>query len=118
MLTAVTIVSLVLAGVCAVFAFFALFRDREVQSDVKETAKELNNTAKAAVKTATSADPGVEGGLAANTQPQAAFAGAAEYLKALATFSDSLSKLRQGLVDLSASVAGFRRPVRAGRRGR
>lgn len=102
MLDAVVIGCLVGAGLCFVFAFIALYIDREQRTDIKATAEKLNATAVAAADAMNSPpDPSKP----LTVQPQAAFAGPAEYLKALAQLSDSLSKLRQAVAALVLALA-------------
>lgn len=96
MLVAVTIVSLVLAVACAVYGFFAFFHESEVERKVKEAAAEVNDAAKAAAKAAKGETTLPEG-----ITPQAAFSGPTEYLKALASFSEALAKLKR---DVAAFV--------------
>lgn len=97
MLEIVVVVALLLAIACAIYGFFAFIRETDEEKEVKAAAKEVSSVAKAAAQ----ATKGEGAGLAANVQPHAAFSGPAEYLKALAAFSDSLSKLKR---DVAAFV--------------
>lgn len=97
-LSLVALVSLLVAIACVVYAFIALFMDRSAQQDAKTTASKLNETARTAAEAATSA--GEAGGLADDFRPQAAWSGAGEYVKALAEWSEALSKLKQGIAAL------------------
>lgn len=100
MLIAVTIVSLVLAVACAAYGFWAFLKETDAEKDVKATVKEVNAAAKEASKATTGSAT-----LAAGTSPQAAFSGPTEYLKALATLSDALSKLKRDVAAFVLSLA-------------
>ena len=94
------IVSLLLALVCAAYGLLAFFRETEAEKKVKQAAEELSETAKKAAKATTG-----DGTLGGEVNPNAAFAGPAEYLKALAAFSDSLSKLKRDVAAMVLSLA-------------
>jgi hypothetical protein len=100
MLQVVVWVSLMLAIACAVYGFWAFLREPDIEKDVKEAAKEVNTAAKTAAK-ATSGTATLAGG----TTPQAAFSGPTEYLKALASFSEALSKLKRDVAAFVLSLA-------------
>src|SRR6185369_5315152 len=91
------IVALVLAVTCAVYGLLAFFKEPAAEKEVKDAAKEVSKAAKTAAQTATG---GEGGGLAEGVTPQAAFSGAAEYLKALASFAEALSKLKRDVAAL------------------
>lgn len=103
MLDVVVIVSLALAALCLLYAFIALIQDYKLDKEVKKGFESANEAAGAASKTAVGGAQ--REGLAAGVQPQAAFGGAAEYLKALGEFSTGLSKLRQGIAALVLALA-------------
>lgn len=100
MLQVVVWVSLVLAIACAVYGFWAFLTEPPIEKDVKDAAKEVN----AAAKTAAQATTGTAT-LAGGTTPQAAFSGPTEYLKALASFSEALSKLKRDVAAFVLSLA-------------
>jgi len=100
MLQAVVWVSLVLAIACAVYGFWAFLKEPAVEKDVKEAAKEVNAAAKTVAQATTSGTT-----LAGGTTPQAAFSGPTEYLKALASFSEALSKLKRDVAAFVLSLA-------------
>src|SRR4051812_30855176 len=87
MLTAVVIVCLVVAVALIVYAFIALPTELAAQREVKNTAQKLSH----AVETGA----GTGGGLGGQVTPQALSAGT-DFVKALATLGDSMSKLRSG----------------------
>lgn len=117
MLIAVTIAAILFAGACVVYGFIALYRDKEVHDAVKqagqnvaEAASELSRQASQAVGAGAGAGGAAPApvGLAGQAQPQAAvsvLSGATELLKGLASFSDSLSKLKQGIAALVIALA-------------
>jgi len=100
MLEATVIVSLVLAVLCAIYGFWAFLKEPQVEKDVKESAKKATEAADKAAEATTGA-----GTLAGGVTPQAAFSGPTEYLKALAAFSDSLSKLKRDVAAFVLSLA-------------
>lgn len=100
MLEVVVWVSLALAVVCALYGLMGFFKEDPAEKEVKDTGKELAKTAKAAVNK-TVGDETAEGKLATGVEPQAAFSGASEYLKALAAYAEALSKLKR---DIAAFV--------------
>jgi hypothetical protein len=103
MLEIVSIVSLVFAAFSLIYAFFALIQDYTLAKEVKEGLAQAKETASAAAKAATG-ESGAPS-LAEGVQPQAAFGGAAEWLKALGAFAEGLSKLKQGLAAMVIALA-------------
>lgn len=104
MLEAVVIVSLVLAGVCALYGLLGLWREDEAEKEVKETGKQLAKTAKAAVNK-TMGDEAAGTKLATGVEAHAAFSGSAEYLKALAAYAEALSKLKRDIAAFVLSLS-------------
>ena len=100
MLVAVTVVSLALAVLCALYGFWAFLSESQVEKKVKEAATEVNEAAKSAAK----ATKG-ENTLAEGITPQAAFSGPTEYLKALASFSEALAKLKRDVAAFVLSLS-------------
>jgi hypothetical protein len=87
MLAPVIIVCVVVAVALIVYAFIALPAELAAQKEVKNTAQALV----AAIQTAPGGGPGLGGAV----QQQALSAGT-DFVKALATLGDSMSKLRSG----------------------
>jgi hypothetical protein len=87
MLSAVVIVCLVVAISLVGYAVWALPSELAVQREVKNTAEQLGRAVAASTTSA--------GGFAGQVQPQALSAGT-DFVKALATLGDSMSKLRSG----------------------
>lgn len=100
MLDVVVVVSLVLAVACAVYGFWAFLTEPPIEKDIKASATEANAAAKAAAQATTGQNT-----LAGGTTPQAAFAGPTDYLKALAAFSEALSKLKRDVAAFVLSLA-------------
>lgn len=104
-LEVVIVGSLVAAGACLVFAFFALFRDKALENADK-TAQEINKVAVEAAKNAAAAPSADAAGLAAQNQAHAALSGGlSDYIKALAELAGNVSKLRQGVAGLFMAFA-------------
>jgi hypothetical protein len=100
MLDVTVIVSLVLAVACAVYGFWAFIAEPEVEKAVKASAE---NATKAADSAAAATTSGQE--TLGKITPQAAFSGPTEYLKALASFSEALSKLKRDVAAFVLSLA-------------
>lgn len=110
MLEAVVVGALIAAGASVIYAFIALFREKEL----RETAKEINTAAKEAAKKASdNAEAAATAGAAAGagalsqatTQQAGVVAGLSSHLEALAKFAEALSKLKQGLAALLVALA-------------
>ncbi len=106
MLSFVIVVCAVAAIAALGFAFVALFRDDAAVEDAKETARAVNRAAVRAAEASVDAQSAASTGLGGASEAQAALAGGlTDYVKALATFADSMSKLRQGVAGLLIAFA-------------